>query len=78
VHVAVIAPQRLRQRADAGHTVPVNMAQQLQPLRGQHAGERIPAFKRQMPLMNLNPAVGRSFCWVALLVCNPKLAFKPG
>src|SRR5271166_5814992 len=49
--VAVVAPQCLRQSADTGDVVPVDVAQQLHPPSRQDADEGVPAFERQMALM---------------------------
>src|SRR5262249_49487531 len=51
VDIAVVAAERLRERANTGDFVPAHVAQQLHPLTCQYAGKRIPAFERQMALM---------------------------
>src|ERR1039457_2065288 len=49
--VAVVAPERFRQGADAGDSVAVNVSQEIHPLAGQNAGESIPTLERQMALV---------------------------
>ncbi len=50
MHIAVVAAERLRECANAGDSVPADVAQQLHPFAGQHAGQRVPAFERQVAL----------------------------
>ncbi len=44
--VAVIAAERLRQRADARTVIPANVAQKFHVFARQNAGEHVPAFER--------------------------------
>ncbi len=50
--------QHLRQGADAGDVVAVDVAQQFHAFPGQHAGQRLPAFEREVPFLKAVAAFG--------------------
>src|SRR5689334_5343118 len=58
MNIAVIAPQRLRQRAYTLDLVMTNVTQQVHTFICEHAGERIPAFEGETPLAKNLSALG--------------------